>query len=107
MTVALSEPVPLSTDTDGVIRVGGTRVTLETVVGSFLDGASAEEIKLRYPAVQLADIYATIAYYLRHRSEVDDYLSKAEETCSDLRQRAQAVDGAHDLRSRLLASRET
>lgn len=38
------DPVPLDTDRDGVFRVGGTRVTLDTVVGAFTDGATPEEI---------------------------------------------------------------
>ena len=29
---AISQPIPLQADTDGVLRIGGTRVTLDTVV---------------------------------------------------------------------------
>ena len=35
-------PVPLRTDADGVVRVGRTRVTLDTVVAAFEEGATAE-----------------------------------------------------------------
>ena len=42
-------PVPIERNTDGVLRVGGTRVTLDTLVTAFLAGATAEEIALRYP----------------------------------------------------------
>lgn len=31
-------------DADGVVRVGGTRVTLDTIVFAFEEGATAEEI---------------------------------------------------------------
>ncbi len=41
---ALAMIESLSRDADDVIRVGGTRVTLDTVVGAYRDGASAEEI---------------------------------------------------------------
>ena len=45
MTLEISSrPVPLSLDGDGVARIGGTRVTLETVVDAFNRGATAEEI---------------------------------------------------------------
>ncbi len=44
-----SETVPLVRDADGVIRVGKTRVTLDTVVSAFLDGATAEEINYNIP----------------------------------------------------------
>jgi hypothetical protein len=40
----IDTPIPLKTDSDGVVRVGNTRVTLDTVIGSFKEGATAEEI---------------------------------------------------------------
>ena len=57
-----TDPVPLAIDADGVVRAGGTPVTLDTVVGVFNDGATAEEIVLHYPALRLADVYAVIAF---------------------------------------------
>ena len=42
LSVAAVEPLPLSTDADGVIRVAGTRVTLDTVIDTFITGASPE-----------------------------------------------------------------
>jgi Protein of unknown function (DUF433) len=36
--------VPLSQDASGVVRVGGTRVTLTTVIYAWQQGHSAEEI---------------------------------------------------------------
>ncbi len=50
-------------------------MTLDTVVGAFNDGATAEEITSQYPSLSLADSYAVIAYYLRHRKEIDDYIA--------------------------------
>ena len=47
-----AEPVPLQADADGVVRVGGTRVTLDTIVVAFQQGATAEEIAEQYPAVR-------------------------------------------------------
>ena len=48
MSLAIApESLPLIEHTDGVIRVGGTRVTLETVVEAFNEGATAEEIAAR------------------------------------------------------------
>ena len=58
--------VPLTTTEDGVLRVGGTRVTLDTVVHAFGQGATAEEIVGRYPTLALDDGYATIAFLLRY-----------------------------------------
>ena len=46
------EAVPLQADEDGVVRVGKTRVTLDTVVAAFSDGATAEEIVQQYPILE-------------------------------------------------------
>jgi uncharacterized protein (DUF433 family) len=61
-----TEPIPLVFGDDGVMRVRGTRVTLETVLSAFADGATAEEIAQRYPSISLADAYQVIGYCLRH-----------------------------------------
>jgi len=63
----LAEPVPLKTNPNGVVYVGGTRVTLDTVVAVFKQGATAEEIVHRYPSLRLGDVYASIAFYLNHQ----------------------------------------
>jgi len=68
IAVTVTEVVPIETDADGVIRVGKTRVTLDTLITAFNDGATAEEIAQQYPAVSLADVYAVIAYYLKRRT---------------------------------------
>ena len=69
---------PIRTDADGVCRVGGTRVSLEVILASYYEGATPEEIADRYPTISVADIYATIAYYLKHREDVDSYLRVVE-----------------------------
>ena len=73
-----------------VIRVGGTRVTLDTIVNAFNKGMSAEEIGMAYSAVSLADVYDTIAYYLRHHQEVNDYISRREARAAKVRQEVEA-----------------
>jgi hypothetical protein len=37
-----TEKIPIETDKDGVIRVGNTRVTLETLVSAFNNGSTAD-----------------------------------------------------------------
>jgi uncharacterized protein (DUF433 family) len=68
--------VPLRTDNQGKIRVGGTRVLLELVIHAFQQGESAEGIIDSYSTLKLADVYAVIAYYLTHRAEVDAYMAQ-------------------------------
>ena len=61
--VIATDPSPLWIDGDGVVRVGQTRVTLDTVIGTHNDGTSPEDILDQYPSLELADVYGTIAYY--------------------------------------------
>ena len=72
------EKVALTPGPDGVLRVRGTRVTLDTVVSAFQDGATPEEIAGRYPSLALADIYQVIGYYLRHASELSAYFERRQ-----------------------------
>ncbi len=101
-TAIAAQPVPLSTDADGVIRVGRTRVTLETVVGAYEAGESAEEIAAGFPSLSLADVYDTIAYYLRHRGEVRSYLAERQSEASTIRREIESRPGYTDLRERLI-----
>jgi len=102
----VDDPVPLRVDNLGVVRVGRTRVPIDTVVHVFLEGVSAEEIVDRYPTLDLADVYSTIAYYLRHRDEVDAYLNERERHAEEVRAQVEARQGSSEgLRERLLARR--
>lgn len=74
-----TSPVPLAADATGTVRVGGTRVTLDTVIGAFARGGTAEQIVQQYPSLGLADVYAVIAYYLQNAREVDAYLAARRE----------------------------
>ena len=106
MSVAFAtETVPLRRDEHGTLRVGSTRVTLDTVVHAFQNGASAEEIVLRFPALSLTDVYMVIGYYLRHQTEVDTYLAQREREAEDLRREIEARQDTRGIRERLLARR--
>jgi hypothetical protein len=48
--VVVAEPAPLETNADGVVRVGKTPVTLDTIIAVFKQGTTAEEIVYRYPS---------------------------------------------------------
>jgi uncharacterized protein (DUF433 family) len=104
LTIAI-EPAPLETDTHGVIRVGKTRVTLDTVVTSFLEGALAEEIADQYPSLQLSDIYLVLGYYLRHKTEINSYLTERRLQSELLRQETEKRFNPIGIKDRLLARR--
>lgn len=104
--VITAEMPPLRVDEHGVVRVAGTRVTLDTVIGAFLDGESPETIADQYPSVSLSAIYATVAYYLAHRSQVDAYLSHRTAIATQTQREIEQRWPPHGLRARLLARRE-
>ena len=79
------ESIPLEIDANGVIRVGGTRITLDTIVAAFGQGATAEEITYQYSSLHLADFYAVIAYYLRRRAAVESYLQHRQKGADSIR----------------------
>jgi len=98
---------PLEVDAKGVVRVGGTRVTLDSVVVAFRSGATAEEIAQQFPTLALADIYAVIAYFLSHEDDVDRYLESRGEHAASVRAANEARFGQTGIRDRLLARRKT
>jgi uncharacterized protein (DUF433 family) len=102
-----SPPLPLSADADGVVRVGKTRVTLDTVVSAFRNGATAEQIAHDYPVLDLADIYAVITYYLSQREQVDEYLAERRKEGSKIREQLESRYDPQGIRERLLARRES
>lgn len=101
------EAPPLSEDADGALRVGNSRVLLELVVHAFQDGATPETIVQSYTTLTLPDVYAIIAYYLRHRDEVEDYLSRREQKAQEVQRRIAGQQGdLSAIRARLLAKRQ-
>lgn len=95
--------LPVALDGDGVARVGGTRVTLDTVVHAFVRGATAEEIAQQYPSLSLSDIYSTISFYLQNTYAVDTYLEQREKKATAVREENEKRFDQHGIRERLLA----
>lgn len=100
------EIIPIKKDADEMIRVGGTRVTLQTIVYAFRRGDSSEQIVDSYSALQLADVYAFITYYLNHRDEVDAYVREREQLAEAIRQENEARFPSEGLRARQIARME-
>ena len=97
-----TQPVPLTVDTDGVVRVGNTRVTLDTVIAAFQEGATAEEIIQQYPSLSLPDVYSVIGYYLKNRYEVDKYLKARQKQAGAVREQNETKYDPNGVRERLL-----
>lgn len=100
-----ADVVPLETDADGVVRVGKTRVTLDTVIAAFNEGATAEEIVQQYPSLSLADMYQVIGYYLRRTAEVEAYLRQRRAEAEAVRRQNESRLDPQGVRDRLLSRR--
>ena len=101
----VAQPPPIQADEAGILRVGGTRVRLETVINAFNSGSTAEEILLKYPSLNLTDIYAVITYYLWSREEVDVYMEERHRQEEAVRRENEARFPSAGVRERLLARR--
>ncbi len=99
------EPVPLQLDAEGVIRVRGTRVTLDTIWAAFQEGATAEEIVQQYPSLSLADAYEAIGYFLRNPALLDAYLARRSETAEEIRSSNETRWRPEGIRARLMERR--
>jgi len=85
-----AEPPPLRLDEGGVVRVGISRISLDLVVEEYENGVTPEDMTRAYDTLALADVYAVIAYYLRHRDEVRAYLKRRAEEAQALRAKIEA-----------------
>ena len=105
---ARPESPPLWEDDAGAVRIGDSRVLLELVIRAFQDGATPETIAQRYSTLALGDVYAVVAYYLRHQSDVESYLSQREKMAEQAQQRIESQQGdLSEIRARLNAQRQT
>lgn len=79
------EPLPFRLDEGGVVRIGNSRITLDLLVEQYEIGMLPEDMVRAYDTLALADAHAAIAYYLRHRNEVETYLMRRKEEAAALR----------------------
>jgi uncharacterized protein (DUF433 family) len=86
-------------DEHGVMRVGTTRVMLDSVVAAFEQGHSPETIVQQYRALTLEEVYGAVTYYLGHRDEVLTYLQRQAEIWDQWRE--QSAQASHPVVQRL------
>jgi len=92
---------PFTTDEQGVIRIGSSRVALERIVNAFDAGASAEEIVESYPTVELGDVYAAITFILKNRAEVAAYMAESAAEVERVHREWEARYPTSELRRRI------
>ena len=95
--------VPLSEDQAGVLRITGTRVSLDSVIFAFNEGATPEEITQQYSTLDLKDVYVVISYYLQNQAEVGKYLEQRQTDRQELKKEVESRFDPHGIRERLLA----
>ena len=107
MTLNKHRPDLLTRTPERSIRVVGTRITIESIILSFQDGATPEEICQDFPALALAQVYDVLAFYLTHQAEVEAYLREQAHVAAETRQEIQARHTAFltNLRQRLATRR--
>ncbi|MPZ17655.1 MAG: DUF433 domain-containing protein [Luteitalea sp.] len=105
MRLPLTQTTPLVQEPDGSVRVRGSRVTLDTLVELFRQGATAEQINDSLPSLSLRDIYGAVAYYLEHTVEVEAYLTARCERASVIRREIESHQDVTGLRERVRARR--
>jgi uncharacterized protein (DUF433 family) len=93
------------------IRIKGTRIGIETVLEDYLEGASPEEIAVRYHNLTLEQVYATILYYFSNRTNLDAYLEGGrlflEKACLEQQHHpSDAVRRLRELKARRAATQQ-
>jgi uncharacterized protein (DUF433 family) len=108
-TLEMTQTLPLRVTEDGTIRVAESRVSLDSIVHHYKLGASAEQIAQKFPALDLADVYAAITYYLNHEEAVEEYLRQQEARGDEVQKTIEAdphyQKTSAGLRERLLTRR--
>jgi uncharacterized protein (DUF433 family) len=66
-------------DEHGGMRIGNSRVMLDSIVAGFEQGHSPETLQQQYPTLSLEEVYGAITYYLAHTDEVHTYLQRQAE----------------------------
>ena len=78
---------------DGVYRIRGIRVSLDSIVYAWWAGQSAETIAQSFQVLTLEQVYGAIAFYLAHEEEIDRYLEQQRADYEVKRQASRHTDG--------------
>lgn len=73
-------------------RVAGSRVSLDSIVESYWEGVSPEGIVAEFPSLTSEQVYGSIAFYLGHRGEIDQYMRRQESRWQELKERSEAAN---------------
>ena len=74
--MTLTMPSYVEQTPEGVWRVCGSRVSLDSLLAAYLSGLSPEGIQEAFPSLPLETIHGCLAFYLRNHAEMDAYLQR-------------------------------
>jgi uncharacterized protein (DUF433 family) len=86
-------------DSSGALRVGQSRVMLDSVLAAWGQGHSPETIRSQYPSLTLEEVYGAVAWSLAHPEQVESYLKQQDAVWDHWRRRSESE--ASPLRERL------
>lgn len=86
----MERPVTWVEERNGGLYVKGSRVSLDSVVYAYREGAPPSQIVESFPSLSLDQIDGAIAYYVAHRDAVDEYLKQGEAWFEKMRQEQRA-----------------
>jgi len=69
---------PYIEERNGGLYVAGTHVSLDSVVISFQEGDSPEQIVQSFSTLNLAQVYGAIAYYIENETTIDEYIAEGQ-----------------------------
>lgn len=70
----------------GLLRIDGTRMTVNQIVVWYKQGYSPEEISDQYPHLMLSQVYTALAYYHSNKEEVEESLATEQRKSDQLEQ---------------------
>jgi uncharacterized protein (DUF433 family) len=65
-------------------RIAGTGITVQRIVGWYKLGLDPEEIRNQIPHLNLAQVYAALAYYHANRDEIEQAIKADNEEAEKL-----------------------
>ena len=104
--ITFPEGIPLNYDDRGTIRVKGSRVTLDTLVGYMQVGETPEELHEGFPSVTLAEINTILDWYRNNQVEADKYLREQEAEGERIRKEIESQPEYAAFREKLRRCRE-
>lgn len=101
---AVRSPIenPLRFDGDAV-RIGETRLLLDTVVAAYREGETVEQMAADFGVVDAPTLYRALSAYFEHQTEFDSYLAKGEAAFQVQRAASDSVRRSEVLRRRAAA----